>query len=89
VPRRAAYLVTDHHGVPWRDDGMREGELDLRAAMTDWFVDALTAAGRSWVLLTGSLGERIELAIRTVDPLLEHAMRFGEPMHGPGFEAAP
>jgi hypothetical protein len=40
------------------------------------------------VLLTGSLEQRVELATRTVDPLLALAMRFGEPMHGPGFEAS-
>jgi HTH-type transcriptional regulator, transcriptional repressor of NAD biosynthesis genes len=87
VPRRAVYLLTDHHGVPWRDDGMREGDLEVRAAMTEWFADALTAAGHSWVLLTGTLAQRLELATRTIDPLLALAARFGEPMHGPGFEA--
>lgn len=86
VPRRAVYLVTDHRDVPWHDDGMREGDLDVRAAMTDWFVDGLTVAGHSWVLLTGSRDERMQLAIRTVDPLLRLAATFGEPSRGPGFE---
>ncbi len=67
---------------------MREGDLDVRAAMTGWFADALTAAGHSWVLLTGSLHQRLDLATRTVDPLLELRARFGEPLHGPGFPAA-
>jgi nicotinamide riboside kinase len=88
VPRRAVYLLTDHRDVPWRDDGMREGDLGVRDAMTGWFADALTTAGRSWVLLTGSVERRIEPATRTIDPLLALAMRFGEPMHGPGFEAS-
>ena len=86
VPPRAVYLVTDHDDVPWVDDGMREGDLTIRAAMTGWFTDALTRAGHSWVPLTGTLEQRIELAIRTVDPLLHLAARFGEPLHGPGFE---
>lgn len=86
VPPRAVYLLTDHEGVPWHDDGMREGDLAIRAAMTEWFADALTAAGQSWVLLTGSLEERIDLAVRTIDPLLELRARFGEPLRGPGFE---
>lgn len=89
VPGRAVYLLTDHRGVPWQDDGMREGDLDVRAAMTGWFADELTAGGRSWVLLTGSPTERLALAIRTVDPLLALRMQFGEPMRGPGFEATP
>jgi NadR type nicotinamide-nucleotide adenylyltransferase len=88
VPPRAVYLITDHEGVPWEDDGWREGDLQLRAAMTQWFIDALTAAGHSWVLLTGELSQRVDVAIRTVDPLLELAARFGEPLHGPGFEGS-
>ncbi|AQT78677.1 transcriptional regulator [Mycolicibacterium litorale] len=87
VPPRAVYLVTDHDGVPWHDDGMREGDLDVRAAMTGWFVEALTTAGHSWVLLTGSVSERLDVAVRTIDPLLALRARFGEPLHGPGFEA--
>ena len=83
MPRRAVYLLTDHHGVPWHDDGMREGDLEVRAAMTDWFADALTAAGHSWVLLTGSSTERLDSPSRTVDPLLRLGTRFGEPLHGP------
>ncbi|BBY31893.1 AAA family ATPase [Mycolicibacterium sediminis] len=86
VPPRAVYLVTDHVGVPWSDDGMREGDLAIRSAMTGWFVDALTRAGHSWVPLTGTLDQRVDLAVRTVDPLLDRAARFGEPLHGPGFE---
>ncbi|MGU3499456.1 AAA family ATPase [Mycobacterium sp. C31M] len=87
VPPRAVYLVTDHEGVPWDDDGMREGDLAVRAAMTGWFIDALTAAGHSWVLLTGTLEQRMDIAIRTIDPLVALRARFGEPLRGPGFEA--
>ncbi len=86
VPGRRVYLVTDHEGVPWHDDGIREGDLAVRAAMTRWFIDALTKAGQSWVLLTGSLSERVSMAIRTVDPLVAIRARFGEPLRGPGFE---
>ncbi|WP_395307493.1 ATP-binding protein [Mycobacterium sp. AMU20-3851] len=87
VPPRAVYLLTDHEGVPWQDDGMREGDLAVRAAMTGWFAEALTAAGHSWVLLTGTLDERVDVAVRTIDPLLALWARFGEPLRGPGFEA--
>jgi hypothetical protein len=54
--------------------------------MTDWFADALTAAGHSWVLLTGTFEERVELAVRTIEPLLDLRALFGEPLRGPGFE---
>ena len=89
VPPRAVYLVTDHEGVPWHDDGTREGDLAIRASMTAWFAEALTAAGHSWVLLTGTLQDRLDIAVRTIDPLLGLRARFGEPLHGPGFEATP
>lgn len=56
--------------------------------MTGWFSDTLTAAG-TWMLLTGALEERIDLALRTVEPLLELRARFGEPLRGPGFEGTP
>lgn len=85
LPPRHLYLVTDHEGVPWQDDGMREGDLEVRAAMTGWFVDELTAAGHSWVLLTGSLPERLRLAVRSSDQVLAERLRFGVPFTGPGF----
>ena len=77
LPRRDVYLLTSHVGVPWHDDGLREGDLAIRAAMTDWFADALTNAGHSWVLLTGDLEERVALAVRVVDYLLAERARFG------------
>ncbi|MGC9665220.1 AAA family ATPase [Planosporangium sp. 12N6] len=80
LPRRAVYLVTDHHGVPWVDDGLREGDRAVRAAMTGWFTDALTRAGRSWVLLTGSVEQRLALAVRTTDLLLAQAATFAAPI---------
>ncbi len=76
LPRRAVYLLTDHHGVPWVDDGLREGDQAVRAAMTGWFTEALTRAGESWVLLTGTLEQRLSLAIRTTDLLLQRAATF-------------
>ncbi len=77
LPRRAVYLVTSHEGVPWQDDGLREGDPAIRAAMTRWFTAALTTAGHSWVLLTGDLRERLDLAVRVTDTILENQARFG------------
>lgn len=86
VPPRAVYLVTDHNDVAWHDDGLREGDMAIRAAMTRWFTTALTAAGHSWVLLTGGRAERLDIATRTIDPLVANRAQFGKPLHGPGFE---
>ncbi len=86
LPRRDLYLLTDHHEVPWHDDGLREGDLAVRAEMTGWFAQSLTAAGHSWLLLTGGLDQRVAFAIRAIDQLLHHRMRFTPPVTGPGFE---
>lgn len=89
LSRRDLYLVTDHLGVGWTDDGMREGDLVIRNAMTGWFIDALTSAGHSWILLTGSLEDRVSLGVRAIDPVLDHRLSFAEPLRGPGFEPTP
>ena len=77
LPRHDVYLLTSHEGVPWHDDGLREGDLAVREAMTGWFMTALTAAGHSWVLLTGSIEDRLALAVRVTDRVLEGRSRFG------------
>jgi NadR type nicotinamide-nucleotide adenylyltransferase len=77
--RPAIYLITDHHGVPFVQDGIRDGE-HVRAEMTGWFIDALTRSGRSWVLLTGSHDERMELAIRVAEQELARRTTFADPL---------
>ena len=77
LPRHDVYLVTSHEEVPWCDDGLREGDLAIRAAMTAWFTAALTAAEHSWVLLTGSIADRLDLAVRVTDAILAEQARFG------------
>lgn len=85
LPRHDVYLLTDHRDVPWQDDGLREGDLAVRAEMTRWFEDSLTAAGHSWVKLTGAHPRRLDIALRTVDQLLAVRRHFGAPYTGPGF----
>lgn len=74
------YLVTDHVGVPWQDDGLREGDLTLRASMTEWFTSELTAAHHPWALLTGTAAQRLRLAIRIADQLLGWRTTFADPL---------
>src|SRR5262249_11945105 len=76
LPRRDVYFLTSHHGVPWLDDGLREGDLNVRASMTDWFADALTRAGHSWVLLTGNAEQRLRLATTVIDRLMRVRLSF-------------
>jgi HTH-type transcriptional repressor of NAD biosynthesis genes len=77
LPRHDVYLLTSHEQVPWQDDGLREGDLQVRAAMTGWFAQALTAAGHSWVLLTGGIADRLALAMRVTDAALARRAAFG------------
>lgn len=55
--------------------------------LTQRFEDALIAAGHSWVLLSGTIEQRVALAIRTIDPFLDRRLHFAAPKTGPGFEA--
>jgi HTH-type transcriptional regulator, transcriptional repressor of NAD biosynthesis genes len=75
---RTIYLVTDHVGVPFEDDGWRDGE-HIREQMTGWFVEALQTEGMSWTFLTGTLEERLHLAERTIDGILATHFSFGPP----------
>jgi HTH-type transcriptional repressor of NAD biosynthesis genes len=79
VPRHDVYLVTDHADVPFVQDGLRDGE-HIRTQMTRWFLDALTVSGRSWVLLTGSLDDRVDLATHVAQNLLRLRSTFSEPL---------
>ncbi|HVU60345.1 MAG TPA: AAA family ATPase [Mycobacteriales bacterium] len=76
LPRRDVYLLTSHDGVPWLDDGLREGDLEVRASMTDWFANALTRAGHSWVLLTGDVDQRVQIAATVIDRLMRARLSF-------------
>lgn len=88
LPPRAVYLLTDHAGVPFVQDGWRDGQ-HVRAAMTRWFIEELTTSGHSWALLTGSLEERIHLARRITDEALRDAAQLADPIGaGQGSPAA-
>ena len=69
-PPRALYLVADLTGVPFEQDGIRDGE-DFRGAMQQWFIDELTARGEHWALVTGTREERLATSIRLVDDVLD------------------
>ena len=76
LPRRDLYLITDDVDVPFEQDGWRDGE-DIRADMTRWFIDGLTARGLPWVLLRGPHETRLAYAIQAIEPLLERRLSFG------------
>jgi len=63
------YLLTDHHEVPFVQDGYRDGEA-IRPWMTDRFAELLEATGRRHAVLTGDLDARVAAALAAIDQLL-------------------
>lgn len=63
------YLLTHHDGVPFVDDGLRDGE-HIREWMTDRFQRRLAAAGIPVVSLTGPLEARLDTALAACDELI-------------------
>ncbi|MFB6816904.1 AAA family ATPase [Streptomyces sp. NPDC056347] len=77
--RHHLWLLTDHEGVPFEDDGLRDGE-ELRPWMTDRFRAELTRTGRRFIDITGTRGERLAAAVDAVDALLAGSWRFAPPL---------
>ena len=77
--RADVYLVTHHEGVPFLQDGARDGE-HLRAAMTAAFVEQLIAHRRPFSVLTGTLEQRIGLAERITDTTVARRLAFSDPI---------
>ncbi|MFF3394971.1 AAA family ATPase [Streptomyces sp. NPDC002669] len=73
------WLLTDHEGVAFEDDGLRDGE-ELRPWMTDRFRAELTRTGRRFVELTGPHEKRLETAVAAVDRLLADGWDFAAPL---------
>ena len=71
-PPRGLYLLADLTGVPFEQDGIRDGE-SYREEMQRWFVEELTRRGEHWVLLTGPREERLAASIRAIDDALSRS----------------
>jgi HTH-type transcriptional repressor of NAD biosynthesis genes len=77
LPTRDLYILTDDVGVPFEDDGYRDG-AHLRSKMTLAFEDALTSQAKPWILVSGSHEDRMRVAIRAIDKILDRKFVFGE-----------
>ncbi|MFE3541576.1 AAA family ATPase [Nocardia sp. NPDC059177] len=77
--RQHLWLLTDHEGVPFEDDGLRDGE-HLRPWMTERFRTELTRTGRRFVLLTGTHDHRLATAVAAVDELLAEGWALADPL---------
>ncbi|MGA5494866.1 AAA family ATPase [Streptomyces cinereoruber] len=77
--RQHLWLLTDHRGVDFEDDGLRDGE-HLRPWMTARFLTQLAHSGRRTVVLTGPHEERLATAVAAVDALLAEGPRLTDPL---------
>ncbi|MFD4143228.1 AAA family ATPase [Streptomyces sp. NPDC058572] len=73
------WLLTDHEGVAFEDDGLRDGE-ELRPWMTQRFRDELTRTGRTFVELTGPHEQRLATAVAAVDALIDEGWDLADPL---------
>jgi HTH-type transcriptional repressor of NAD biosynthesis genes len=73
--RHDLYLLTDHAGVPFEQDGLRDGE-HLRPWMTQRFIERMDETGRPWIALRGSRAERLAQALAAIDRLVAEGWRF-------------
>jgi HTH-type transcriptional repressor of NAD biosynthesis genes len=78
LPRRDLYLITDHVDVSFEQDGWRDGE-HIRAEMTKWVIDGLTARGLPWILLRGPHHTRLDYSIEVIDALIAKNSTFVSP----------
>ena len=69
------YLLTHDRGVPFVQDGVRDGEA-IRAWMTQRFMERLDEAGLPYATLEGNAETRLAQALAHVDQLLKTAWRF-------------
>jgi NadR type nicotinamide-nucleotide adenylyltransferase len=72
------YLLTDHEGAPFVQDGYRDGEA-IRPWMTGRFAELLAATGRRHVVLRGDLGQRVAAGLAAVDELLAEGWALAPP----------
>jgi nicotinamide riboside kinase len=63
----ALYLLTDHVGVPWEQDGLRLGD-ETRSAMTARFEEVLSARGLPWLKVSGTRSARLSQAVDSITP---------------------
>jgi NadR type nicotinamide-nucleotide adenylyltransferase len=77
--RPALYLLTDHAGVPFEQDGWRDGE-HRREWMTGRFEELLAARGVPWMKIGGTRDDRLTAAVAACDDLLAGHFRFSEPL---------
>ena len=73
--RAELYVVTSPDGVPFADDGMRDGE-HLRHLMHDRFVELVATSGSEYIVVAGGPAERVAAAAAAVEEFERLHARF-------------
>jgi len=74
---RALYILTNHEGVDFEQDGVRDGE-HVREQMTDMFRQALGEQKTPWIEVTGGDREaRVRESVAAIDRVLAEPWRCG------------
>jgi len=79
LPPRSLYILTGDDGVPFEDDGLRDGE-HLRSWMTGRFREVLTAQDVPWIEVRGDRAERLRHALAAVDATLATGWELADPL---------
>ena len=76
---RALYILTNHQGVSFEQDGVRDGE-HLREAMTDRFREALAQQETPWIEVSGIDHEaRVAASVAAIDAVMTGPWRCNQP----------
>src|SRR6185295_8217767 len=67
--RRYAHHFVTGVDIPFVQDGLRDGE-SIRTWMHDLFVSRMSEAGRPFMPVSGSLEERVEVAVAVIRDIL-------------------
>ena len=79
MPPRSLYILTSDDGVPFEDDGLRDGE-HLRPWMTRRFREVLASQDVPWIEVRGDRAERLQHALAAVDAMLAAGWNLADPM---------
>ncbi|GGK66465.1 transcriptional regulator NadR [Sphaerisporangium melleum] len=77
--RHDLWILTDTAGVPFEQDGWRDGEA-IREWMSGRFREELEHRELPHIVVTGSAEHRLDLAVDAVDALLAKGWTFADPL---------
>ncbi|GAB3958004.1 nicotinamide-nucleotide adenylyltransferase [Actinoallomurus acanthiterrae] len=77
--RHDLWILTDTAGVPFEQDGWRDGE-SIRERMSERFREELDRRGLPYVVVTGPHEDRLAAAATEIDALLEKGWTFADPL---------